>query len=69
MLGQGILARMLPAWPESHMGQRWYRHSQASDDAVVSSFQEITAAALRNTLQNPTKKWHSSSPKMLFPLA
>ncbi len=56
MLGQGILARMLPAWPESKMGKRRYRRSDASDDAIVDAFQGITAAALRKTLGEPTEK-------------
>ncbi|WP_185803374.1 DUF3987 domain-containing protein [Pontivivens nitratireducens] len=56
MLGQGILARMLPAWPESNMGNRRYRRPDASDDAIVEGFQDITAEALRNTLDNPSDK-------------
>lgn len=56
MLGQGILARMLPAWPESNMGKRRYRRSDPSDDAIVANFQNITAQALRNTLNDPTEK-------------
>lgn len=56
MLGQGILARMLPAWPESNMGKRPYRRSEASEDAIVDKFQEVTAKALRNTLEDPIEK-------------
>ncbi|MFU8866157.1 MAG: DUF3987 domain-containing protein, partial [Rhodobacterales bacterium] len=56
MLGQGILARMLPAWPESNMGKRRYRRSDPWDDAIVDKFQEVTAKALRNTLEDPTEK-------------
>lgn len=56
MLGQGILARMLPAWPKSNMGKRPYRKSEASDDAIVESFQAITAKALRETLEDPTER-------------
>ena len=56
MLAQGILARMLPAWPESNMGKRPYRRSEASDDAIVDKFQDLTAMALRNTLEDPTEK-------------
>jgi len=56
MLGQGILARMLPSWPESNMGKRLYRRSEASDDAIVGSFQEVTAKALRGTLEDPTER-------------
>ncbi len=56
MLGQGILARMLPAWPESNMGKRLYRRSEASDDAIVEDFWDVTAKALRETLEDPTEK-------------
>ena len=56
MLGQGILARMLPAWPESNMGKRLYRRSEASDDAIVENFQAVTAKALRDTLEDPTER-------------
>ena len=62
MLGQGILARMLPAWPQSNMGSRLYRRSDASDDAIVSKFQEATAQALRNTLQDGTERTLNLSP-------
>lgn len=56
MLGQGILARMLPAWPESNMGKRRYRPSEPADDAVVQKFQDDTARALRETLADPSEK-------------
>lgn len=56
ILGQGILARMLPAWPESNMGKRRYRQSDPSDDAIVKTFQDVTAEALRHTLEDPTEK-------------
>ncbi|MFZ3583218.1 DUF3987 domain-containing protein [Loktanella sp. DJP18] len=56
MLGQGILARMLPAWPESNMGKRRYRPSDASDDAIVDKFQEATAKALRDNLEDPSER-------------
>ncbi|TMV14586.1 DUF3987 domain-containing protein [Arenibacterium halophilum] len=56
MLGQGILARMLPAWPESNMGKRRYRPIAPSDDAIVRVFQDDTARALRDTLADPTVK-------------
>lgn len=55
MLGQGILARMLPAWPESNMGKRRYRPSEPADDAIVQRFQDDTARALRETLADPTE--------------
>lgn len=56
MLGQGILARMLPSWPESNMGKRLYRKSEASDDAIVAKFQAVTAKALRDTLEDQTER-------------
>ena len=56
MLGQGILARMLPAWPESKMGTRRYRRCDAADEAIVEDFQDITAKALRNALEDPSEK-------------
>jgi len=56
MLGQGILARMLPAWPESNMGRRRYKQVDASVDAIVDEFQDATAKALRDTLDDPVEK-------------
>ncbi|CUH39041.1 hypothetical protein JSE7799_01760 [Jannaschia seosinensis] len=56
MLGQGFLARMLPAWPESNMGNRRYRRSDPRDDAIVQEFQDVTANALRTTLEDLAEK-------------
>lgn len=56
LLGQGILARMLPAWPESYMGSRKYRPPSAQDLATIDQFQAETAAALRATLADPTER-------------
>lgn len=56
LLGQGILARMLPAWPESHMGNRKYKPTSAQDHATINQFQAETVAALRATLADPTER-------------
>lgn len=56
MLGQGILARILPAWPESKMGKRRYRRSDPADDEVIADFQNATAGALRKSLEDPSEK-------------
>ncbi|MCR9150289.1 MAG: YfjI family protein [Rhodobacteraceae bacterium] len=56
LVGQGLLARMLPAWPESKMGERFYRDADARDHATVQAFQDETAAAIRETLSDPTNR-------------
>lgn len=37
LISQGLLARMLPAWPESRMGMRLHKPSDASDRAIVQT--------------------------------
>jgi hypothetical protein len=56
LISQGLLARMLPAWPESHMGRRIHKPSDASDRAVVEEFQTVSAAALNHTLTDRTER-------------
>jgi hypothetical protein len=55
-LNHGLLARMLPAWPESRMGTRFYRPSTAADRAAVEAFQTASADALRHTLADLTER-------------
>lgn len=53
--GQGILARMLVAWPPSNMGTRLYRPNSVDDRAVVGEFERRTADALRACLTDQTR--------------
>jgi hypothetical protein len=50
LVSQGLLARMLPAWPQSRMGTRRYKPNDAGDRATVNAFQNASADALRDTL-------------------
>lgn len=55
-LHQGLLARMLPAWPQSRMGTRLHKHRTAADRAAVAAFQNASADALRQTLADTTER-------------
>ncbi len=56
LTGQGLLARMLPCWPESNMGKRKYRRPSAEDKAAAAAFQDEIEAALTRTLEDPTER-------------
>jgi hypothetical protein len=56
LISQGLLARMLPAWPQSHMGTRFYKSSTAADHAAVEAFQYASADALRRNLADTTER-------------
>lgn len=56
LIGQGLLARMLPCWPESNMGNRKYRRATAEDDAKAARFQDEIEAALISTLDDPSER-------------
>lgn len=56
LMGQGILARMLPCWPESKMGTRQYQPATADDRAAAAFFQDEIEAALNATLKDPTER-------------
>lgn len=53
LIGQGLLARMLPCWPESNMGKRKYRRPTDEDQAAAVRFQDEVEAALTRTIENP----------------
>jgi hypothetical protein len=56
LIGQGILARMLPCWPVSNMGNRKYRRPNKEDEAAVSHFHDEVEAALITTLEDTTER-------------
>ncbi len=56
LIGQGLLARMLPCWPESNMGKRKYQRPSEADQAAARLFQDEAEAALTHTLADPTKR-------------
>ncbi|WP_421907496.1 DUF3987 domain-containing protein [Mameliella sp.] len=56
LFGQGILARMLPYWPVSNMGNRKYRRPTKEDEAAVSRFHDEVEAALITTLEDTTER-------------
>ncbi len=56
LIGQGLLARMLPCWPESKMGSRKYRRPTAEEEAATTRFHDEVEAALRNTLEDATER-------------
>tara|TARA_R110002124_G_scaffold285272_1_gene463589 strand:+ start:16772 stop:18235 length:1464 start_codon:yes stop_codon:yes gene_type:complete len=56
LIGQGILARVLPSWPQSNMGGRKYQFVSEEDRAVATNFQEKTAEALVATLADSTER-------------
>lgn len=56
LIGQGLLARMLPCWPESNMGKRKYRRPTEEDEAAVERFADGVEAALTNTLDNADER-------------
>jgi hypothetical protein len=62
LISQGLLARMLPAWPESRMGMRLHKPSDASDRAIVEDFQNESAAALYRTLADQSERELTLSP-------
>ncbi|WP_163850500.1 DUF3987 domain-containing protein [Pseudooceanicola aestuarii] len=61
LIGQGILARMLPCWPVSNMGNRKYRRPTAEDEAAAERFHDEVEAALMDTLADPTQRFLSLS--------
>ncbi len=63
LLSQGLLARMLPAWPESRMGTRAYRPSDASDRVTVEAFQDASADALRRLHRVPRPDRGAARPR------
>lgn len=52
LIGQGLLARMLPCWPESNMGKRKYRRPSKEDEAAAQRFHDEVEAALTNKLRD-----------------
>ncbi|MET4128369.1 DUF3987 domain-containing protein [Roseovarius sp. MBR-6] len=56
LTSQGILARMLPCWPQSNMGKRKYRRPTDEDEAAALSFRDEVEAALTSTLEDPTER-------------
>lgn len=56
LTNQGILARMLPCWPVSNMGNRKYRRPTEADEAAARRFHEDVEAALRRTLEDTTER-------------
>lgn len=56
LIGQGILARMLPCWPESTMGRRKYRPASEEDKAAAARFRDEIEAALIETLEDKTER-------------
>ena len=56
LIGQGLLARMLPSWPESNMGKRKYRRPSPEDDAAAAQFHDAIEAGLVATLDDPTER-------------
>ncbi|WP_425072915.1 DUF3987 domain-containing protein [Sagittula sp. S175] len=56
LTGQGLLARMLPCWPQSNMGKRKYRRPTAEDEAAALRFRDEVEAALTRTLEEPTER-------------
>jgi hypothetical protein len=56
LLNQGLLARMLPAWPQSRMGTRAYKPNDVTDRATLEAFHMASADALRATLADPTER-------------
>jgi hypothetical protein len=56
LIGQGLLARMLPSWPESKMGSRKYRRPTEEEEAAVSRFHDEVEAALITTLEDTTER-------------
>ncbi len=65
LIGQGLLARMLPSWPESNMGNRKYRRPSAEDEAAAERFQEEIEAALSATLEDTIEQMLSLSEEAL----
>lgn len=61
LIGQGILARMLPCWPVSNMGNRKYRRPTAEDEAAADRFHDEVEAALTETLANSSESLLSLS--------
>lgn len=56
LIGQGLLARMLPCWPESNMGKRKYRRPTEEDEAAAQRFHDEVESALNNTLKDATER-------------
>ena len=56
LIGQGILARVLPSWPQSNMGERKYQPVSDEDRAMATNFQERTSEALLATLNDSTER-------------
>jgi hypothetical protein len=56
LIGQGLLARMLPCWPASNMGSRKYRRPTEEDEAAAGRFHDEVEAALLHTLADPTER-------------
>uniref|UniRef100_UPI0013A69D51 DUF3987 domain-containing protein n=1 Tax=Meridianimarinicoccus zhengii TaxID=2056810 RepID=UPI0013A69D51 len=65
LIGQGLLARMLPCWPESNMGKRKYRRPTDEDEAAACRFHAEVEAALTRTLEDPTERLLSLSQEAL----
>jgi len=57
LIGQGLLARMLPCWPESAMGNRKYRRPTEEDEAAAGRFHDEVEDALIATLADPTQRF------------
>lgn len=56
LTGQGLLARILPSWPESTMGKRKYRRSSPEDEAIAGRFHDEIEAHLTTTLVDNTER-------------
>jgi len=55
LVGQGLLARMLPAWPPSNIGKRPFREALPEDLKTIADFQELTRACLESAIAADTK--------------
>jgi hypothetical protein len=56
LTGQGILARMLPAWPKSKMGSWKFKRAADAERAAAEHFAAKTGDGLRTTLEDSSEK-------------
>jgi hypothetical protein len=50
LIGQGLLARMLPTWPASKIGTRMFRPAEAADLEAIARFQARTRTLVEHSL-------------------
>jgi hypothetical protein len=65
LTGQGLLARMLPCWPESNMGNRKYRRASPEDEAAAALFHDEIEVHLATTLADNAERLLSLSEEAL----